>query len=121
MRYFKLNNEVYAFDDDQLDFVKPEMVLMSDDEVEAHLNPKPTLEQLSADVRNKRDSLLLSSQWLVQRHRDQLESGITTILTADEYAALLQYRQDLRDITKQIGFPNEINWPELPDKTIKTF
>jgi len=114
MKYYKLNNEVYAFDDDQLDFVKPEMMEMSDDEVEAHINPKPTLEQLSTEARNKRDALLLDSQWLVQRHRDQLDTGIETTLTVDEYVALLQYRQDLRDIPGQIGFPTVINWPIAP-------
>lgn len=40
MKYYKLNNEVYAFDDDQLDYVKPEMTEMSVDEIDRHLNPQ---------------------------------------------------------------------------------
>ena len=27
---------------------------------------------------------------------------------------MAKYRQELRDITKQKGFPYEINWPEKP-------
>lgn len=26
-----------------------------------------------------------------------------------------KYRQDLRDITMQGGFPNEVNWPKMPE------
>jgi len=28
--------------------------------------------------------------------------------------AWAEYRQKLRDVTAQTGFPNEINWPESP-------
>ncbi|PVZ89972.1 hypothetical protein C9426_00905 [Serratia sp. S1B] len=111
MKYYTFHNEVYAFDDDQLDYVKPEMVEMTAEEIEAHINPKPTIEQLAQQARNKRDQLLLDSQWLIQRHRDQLETGITTTLTTDQYTALLNYRQSLRDVPEQQGFPITINWP----------
>ena len=30
-------------------------------------------------------------------------------------AAILSYRQELRDISKQSGFPRDINWPEKPE------
>lgn len=40
MKYYKLNNEVFAFSNDQLDYVKPEMVEMTADEIDRHLNPQ---------------------------------------------------------------------------------
>lgn len=42
MKYYKLNNVVYAFelDGSQDDFIKPEMVSMTPDEVDLHINPE---------------------------------------------------------------------------------
>lgn len=114
MHFFKKENEVFAFDDDQLDLVTPEMVKMTDQEVELHINPQPTTEDLANQARNKRDSLIEETQWLVQRHRDQIEVAEPTTLTSDQYKALLTYRQDLRDVPTQSGFPSNIVWPSYP-------
>lgn len=38
-----------------------------------------------------------NTEWKVQRHRDQLELGITTSLTQEEYMELLRQRQEARD------------------------
>ena len=43
MKYYKLNNEVFAFDGSQDDYIKPEMVLMTNDEIDRHLNPEKYL------------------------------------------------------------------------------
>lgn len=41
MRYFKLNNEVFAFEEsDVKNWVKPEMVEMTYEEIDRHLNPQ---------------------------------------------------------------------------------
>ena len=42
MKYYKLNNDVYAFelDGSQDDHIKPDMVLMSDEEIDRHINPQ---------------------------------------------------------------------------------
>ena len=42
MKYYKLNNDVYAFelDGSQDDHIKPDMVLMSDEEIDKHINPQ---------------------------------------------------------------------------------
>lgn len=115
MNYFKKSSgEIFAFDDDQLDLVTPEMVKMTDQEVKAHINPQPTTEQLATQARNKRDQLLSDTQWLVQRHRDQIEVAEPTTLTSDQYKALLTYRQALRDVPTQSGFPGNIVWPSYP-------
>ena len=56
-----------------------------------------------ADIaRAKRDNLLSNSDW-------------TQVSDAPvDQAAWSIYRQTLRDITDQDGFPNEINWPSEP-------
>ena len=45
MKYYKLNNEVYAFESDgsQDDYITKAMVKMSDDEVDRHVNPEKYL------------------------------------------------------------------------------
>ena len=43
MKYYKLNDQVFAFDFDQLDFVKPEMTEMTAEEIDRHENPEKYL------------------------------------------------------------------------------
>lgn len=76
--------------------------------------PAPTPEQLATQIRAERDAKLQASTWLVERHREELEAGKTT-LTSEEYQAVLSYRQALRDITEQAGFPNQVEWPVSPE------
>lgn len=57
---------------------------------------------LSIEARTKRNALLASSDW-------------TQVADAPvDQAAWATYRQALRDITIQAGFPEQINWPEAP-------
>lgn len=61
-------------------------------------------------------------QWadMVRRKRDTLISGTDYYIlpdypsTPDGIEAVKQYRQDLRDITLQSGFPRNVQWPSLP-------
>lgn len=63
---------------------------------------QPTSEQLAADARAKRNSLLAASDW-------------TQVADAPvDQAAWATYRQALRDITAQDFFPYTINWPVAP-------
>ena len=56
-------------------------------------------------VRQTRDDKLKESDWMV------ICSEETSIAFAAEWAA---YRQALRDITAQDGFPWEVTWPDAP-------
>lgn len=59
-------------------------------------------EQQADDMRNKRNYLLANSDW-------------TQIADAPvDATAWATYRQSLRDITAQVGFPNEVTWPVEP-------
>jgi hypothetical protein len=53
-------------------------------------------------VRSERDSLLAKSDWIVVK---SYEHGV---LVPEAWAS---YRQALRDITNQPGFPFEVTWP----------
>jgi len=59
--------------------------------------------QLPKEIREKRDNLLTNSDW-------------TQVADAPvDQAAWATYRQALRDIPSQAGFPNEITWPTEPE------
>ena len=79
--------------------------------IERTTTPSFMIEQLSLEARNQRDQLLNDSQWLVLRHIEQVGANVETSLTSMQYAALLKYRQALRDIPEQTEFPINIDWP----------
>lgn len=60
---------------------------------------------VAADVRQTRDARLAECDWMVTRAVDRDEP------VPAEWRA---YRQALRDLTEQPGFPNEVTWPEPP-------
>lgn len=53
----------------------------------------------------RRDSLLAETDWVVTRSMENLED------VPDEWK---EYRQALRDVTNQEGFPKTIEWPAKP-------
>ena len=112
MNYFKdkNTNEVYAYDQEQIDggWVKEGLVAMTKEEVSAHLAPKPpTAEQ----VRAERDAKIEAIRWRIERHKDELWLGNEPL---EPLEPLLQYVQALRDVPAQAGFPENIEWPPEP-------
>lgn len=65
--------------------------------------PQPTTEQLAAQARSKRDALLSACDWTQ-----------TNDAPVDK-EAWATYRQALRDVPEQAGFPETINWPIPPN------
>lgn len=63
-------------------------------------------EVLAFDIREKRNTLLAETDYLIQPDYPISD-------TARE--AFKVYRQALRDITKQDGFPREVVWPDKPE------
>lgn len=57
---------------------------------------------IGGDVRNKRNTLLAETDWWAVQDR---------VMTDEEIA----YRQALRDIPSQEGFPLNITWPTKPE------
>jgi hypothetical protein len=67
----------------------------------------PTVAALARDVRAERDRRLLVCDWTDTTSAPARMGSVV-------YAAWQQYRQDLRDISAQTGFPSEITWPSPP-------
>jgi len=57
--------------------------------------------QASESIRSTRNSLISKSDWM----------GCSDVVMSDEWR---EYRQELRDITTQEGFPHNVEWPEEP-------
>lgn len=74
----------------------------------------PTVRELSADqiaerdsslavhIRSERDALLAATDW----------TALSDVVMSPEMAA---YRQALRDLTSQAGFPHSVTWPVKPE------
>ena len=62
------------------------------------------LEQEADEVRTQRDALLVESDWAV----------LPDAPVADAQA-WKDYRQALRDVPQQTGFPTDIDWPTKPE------
>lgn len=69
------------------------------------LGEMKTDEDFAAEVRAKRNALLSETDFLVMPDYP---------LDGDRKAAVLAYRQALRDVPEQAGFPRQIDWPVKP-------
>jgi Phage tail assembly chaperone protein len=76
--------------------------------------PPPTSEQLAATARAERNAKLIETDWVLQRHQEETLMNMSPTLTPEEGTALAVYRQALRDIPQQPGFPEVIDWPVPP-------
>jgi len=74
---------------------------MTPDEVDAFERNKP-VPDVALDVRLKRNRLLADTDWM----------ALSDNTMTPEWAS---YRQALRDITGQTGFPYSVNWPTKPE------
>lgn len=75
---------------------------------EEKYNPEDEMtdEELAARVRMRRDSLISRTDFYVQPDYPSDPEGLE---------AVKAYRQALRDITEQSGFPRNVQWPSLPN------
>lgn len=64
-------------------------------------------------LRAERDALIAESDWVIQRHSEELLMGVEPTLNPSEIEAILIYRQDLRDLPQQPNFP-DVEFPEFP-------
>jgi hypothetical protein len=61
--------------------------------------------QLANDARLRRNAMLAETDWIIIRAIETGEGVAEDVKT---------YRQQLRDIPQQSGFPSNIQWPEQP-------
>lgn len=70
MKYYKLNDQVYAFEDDgsQDDFIQPEMIEMTEAEIKEHLNPpQPPIEDTLPPLTRRQFKLALLENGLLEQ------------------------------------------------------
>lgn len=84
---------------------------LTDEEIARHLSETNLMEErllnnLKKTVKQKRNQLLLESDWT-----QMPDSPITD---PEVKALWKEYRQALRDITNQSNYPHHIEWPTKP-------
>ena len=87
------------------DYVNDEGVTVTKAEQEQAYTATKDAEAANA-ARATRDGLIASCDWMAIK---AFEGGTGV---ATEWAT---YRQALRDVSAQAGFPNDITWPEKPE------
>lgn len=70
-------------------------------------------DNLSAEIRKKRDFLIESISWRVERYNRE---ELLNLVHKDNLLSLLSYIQTLADIPIQNGFPESIIWPSVPNE-----
>lgn len=68
--------------------------------------PPPSAKEKATQARAQRDSLIAATDYLLMPDYPVSEEKRKTVTA---------YRQALRDVTKQPGFPGAITWPEAPE------
>ena len=118
MPYYKdTNSGIHFLDDTVFAYMLPDgSVEITDAEASAAQTAAntPTSAALAADERIWRDRELTSTDPIVARQRDQVESSLPTTLTADQYTALQAYRQALRAWPESAAFPDSTQRPIVP-------
>lgn len=67
--------------------------------------PEPTAQELASSVRSQRDAKLSATDYLVVPDYP---------ISPEDLEAVKVYRQALRDIPEQSGFPKNVQWPVEP-------
>lgn len=96
---------------DKAAWASPLTVKVSEDgkSIESFTPPadiEPTVDELATRARSKRDSLLTATDYLLMSDYPIGSENLDTVKA---------YRQALRDVPAQEGFPASIVWPELPE------
>lgn len=81
---------------------------------EWELDESALAEGAKADERAWRDVQISRVVWIRERHRDELDAGLDTSLTREQFGELLTYIQALRDLPSHVGFPASSARPVPP-------
>ena len=89
--------------DEQTHYLKASVFYQVGDRWQQHYTPEPLLEErVAASIRAERNERLSATDW-------------TQVADAPvDTAAWAAYRQALRNVTEQAGFPTDVEWPEQP-------
>lgn len=75
--------------------------------------PEDITQQQTTKIVSQRNSLLTKFDWIVTRHLEEKMTGKDHTLSEEHFIEFLNYRQELRDITKLEDFPF-ISLPQQP-------
>jgi len=92
---------------DELEWLSTDIPQPTDAEIEAEVQ-RLIAEQPAKEIREKRNRLLTNTDWVVVKYKE-LGKAVP--------AAWKTYRQALRDITEQEGFPHDVTFPEEPTES----
>lgn len=67
--------------------------------------PAPTIEEVASQVRAQRDAMIARTDFMMMPDYP---------ISEEDKALVEAYRQALRDIPEQEGFPSEVQWPVAP-------
>ena len=81
------------------------MIVDQGDYYEAVPVPEPTEQELASRVRSQRDAKLSATDYLIVPDYP---------ISPEDLEAVKVYRQALRDISEQSGFPKNVQWPVEP-------
>ena len=75
--------------------------------------PEDVIQQQTTKIVSQRNKFLTKFDWIVTRHLEEKMTGKDQTLSEEQFVEFLNYRQELRDITKLEDFPF-ISLPETP-------
>ena len=75
--------------------------------------PEDVTQQQTTKIVSQRNKLLTKFDRVVSRHLEEKMTGKNHTLSEEQFVEFLNYRQELRDITKLEDFPS-ISLPETP-------
>ena len=95
MKYYKLNNVVYAFEatGSQDDYITEHMVKMSDDEVDRHVNPEKYLsDEERAQLNRERMPTLSPIEFDIKLHNNGLYDAVQELIK-DNFEMRIAYNR----------------------------
>lgn len=104
MFYKDINNKPF-YDPSESVIAKHSLTPISEEEFNSIVTAinTPTTEQLAESIRSKRNQLIAETDHMLLPDYP---------ITSEQLSAVQAYRQALRDIPEQSGFPTNVIWPE---------
>lgn len=115
MKYFKDNiNQVYAYEPDEFEseFIRGDLIEISEQEALAITNPPPTKEQLIAEAEYQKQALLNEATTAIAPLQDAVDLGIATVKEREQLKAWKEYRVQVNRM--DVGLELSVNWPISP-------
>lgn len=109
--YITPDGKIRAVESGQEFLNQPDWVKLTEQELaEALAPPPPTWD----NVRDERDARIREWQPFIDRHRNEVDAGLTPTWTTEQYQSVLAYLAALADVPQQDCEPKDVVWPTEP-------